>query len=337
MAKRGSSGLSFVCGVNKPTGITSHDVVNKVRRIFGERRVGHAGTLDPFASGVLLVLVGPAARLDRFFTNHSKSYVARIAFGAATDTDDIEGNVIREACVPQNFYDEDFARRALQGIVGPQRQIPPVYSAIKVGGKKACDEARAGNIINIEPRDIEIFGAELLCINQDTARGFIEWEVALDVSKGTYIRSIARDLGNSLNVPAHASALVRTTAGTLGLSECMTLEELEAAGTSCALDPVKLLGLRVLFVDDSYEIRVKNGQKLSPKMTLCENVSSDVMHDLCACRPSFCESTKSPVDGEFVSVALRNKLLAVYEFIASKNAYVPACVLSEGVVRGLAV
>ena len=152
--KRGSSGLSLVVGIDKPAGVTSHDVVNRVRRIFEEKRVGHAGTLDPLASGVLPVLVGPATRLSDHLMGHDKAYQVRIAFGQGTTTDDAEGEVIRCHATPSNLLDKDFARKFLKSIIGPQNQLPPSYSAIKVNGKKAYKEARAGNIIDINTDQI---------------------------------------------------------------------------------------------------------------------------------------------------------------------------------------
>ena len=160
--KRGSSGYSFVCGVKKEVGMTSHDVVNRVRKILGERRVGHAGTLDPAASGVLIVCAGPATRLVNYFVGHDKKYIARIQFGASTETDDAQGKIVREADVPDCVLHARFAEDYLRGLTGKQKQMPPVYSALKVGGKKACDEARRGCVIELSPRDIEVFDAKLL-------------------------------------------------------------------------------------------------------------------------------------------------------------------------------
>ena len=196
--KRGESGLSLVLGMAKPSGMTSHDVVGRVRRALGERRVGHTGTLDPLASGVLPVCVGSATRLSPYLTAEDKRYEVAVAFGAATDTDDAEGEVIRTGEVPARLYDEAFAARFVAGLVGPSRQLPPVYSAIKVNGRKACDEARRGNVIAIEPRDIEVYGAKLLSIDEEGPGGGLRWSVAFHVSKGTYIRALARDMGRDL-------------------------------------------------------------------------------------------------------------------------------------------
>ena len=153
--KRGTTDLCLVLAVDKPSGMTSHDVVSRARRIFGEKRIGHTGTLDPLASGVLPLCVGPATRLDQFLTGHDKSYVVSVVFGAATDTDDCDGEVIRTGVVPDEVFDPFFASVFVGGLVGKSKQLPPVYSAIKVGGTKACDAARKGRVIDLAPRDIE--------------------------------------------------------------------------------------------------------------------------------------------------------------------------------------
>ena len=132
MTKRGSSGLSLLLAIDKPKGMTSHDVVNRVRRVFGEKRVGHMGTLDPLASGVLCVAVGPATRLDAFMSGHNKTYVMDIAFGCATTTDDAEGEVISRGEAPSDLLNEQIAREVVASLVGKGKQLPPVYSAVKV-------------------------------------------------------------------------------------------------------------------------------------------------------------------------------------------------------------
>ena len=149
--KRGESGLSLVVGVDKPSGMTSHDVVNRCRRIFGEKRVGHTGTLDPLASGVLPICIGPATRLGAYLTGHDKAYRATIAFGVGTDTDDCEGTVTRTGEAPVEAGDRSFAEQAVEQMLGPQKQMPPAYSAIKVNGKKSYEAAREGHIIELSP------------------------------------------------------------------------------------------------------------------------------------------------------------------------------------------
>lgn len=341
--KRGSSGLSLVVGIDKPEGLTSHDVVSRCRRIFGERRVGHTGTLDPLATGALLVCVGPATRLDAYLVDHDKRYRVRVAFGAGTDTDDALGTVTQTAPVPAKLFDEDYARRCVAGLEGRWNQLPPVYSALKVGGRKACDEARAGRIVDLAPRAIEVYEAHLLGIDcldvADTALCTGEcsllWDIEVHVSKGTYIRSLARDLGRSLGCPAHVSALRRLSVGALAVDECVTLETLEQVATRAALDPVALLGARFAFVDGPLERRVSNGGAFAGnELALCEMRYPDMRSRLCACTSGVCDSKRPAAEGETVAVVSQNRLAALYEYDAANDRYHAKCVFSTGVSRG---
>ena len=262
--RRGASGLCGVLAIDKPKGITSHDVVNAVRRVTGERRVGHAGTLDPMAEGLMLVCVGAATRLSAYLTGHDKRYTARIVFGAATDTDDAEGRVT--TAYTKTAPGEGLAGLAtiepqelLDGITGPTMQLPPAYSAIKKNGVTAYKAAREGKELELEPREVTVYAARFLGagfeeVDLDDGQGgrfcatLPYWDVDLEVSKGTYIRSIARDLGQSLGCGAHLSALRRTEVGGMGLQGAVSLEELGAAAAAGEElpweDPVALLGIR---------------------------------------------------------------------------------------------
>jgi tRNA pseudouridine55 synthase len=220
--KRGATDLCGVIAVDKPSGMTSHDVVARLRRFTGEGRIGHAGTLDPAATGLLLVCVGPATRLSDALMAGDKTYEARVVFGAATDTDDAEGVVVAEAPLPAELADEDFARAVLAGFIGEQEQMPPAYSAIKKQGKKAYELARAGKAVELEPRRVTIHALRLV---EATAE---YWDIEATVSKGTYVRSLARDLGEAVSSRAHLSALRRTRSGQVSVEQAHTLEELEA-------------------------------------------------------------------------------------------------------------
>ncbi len=202
-AKRGESGLAGILVVDKPEGLTSHDVVNRVRRALGEKRVGHAGTLDPMATGVLVVLVGPATRLAPYLTAAEKRYRAQIVFGSATDTDDAEGRTIRAAPVPDEAADPFFAAATVAALVGEHDQVPPAFSAIKVDGKTAYREARAGEALELEPRRISVLDARLVGVEVEPE---VAWDVQFEVSKGTYIRALARDLGEAMCSAAHLGA-----------------------------------------------------------------------------------------------------------------------------------
>ena len=179
--RRGESGLSCLVAVDKPLGLTSHDVVSRVRRSVGERRVGHAGTLDPLATGVLVVGVGQATRLLGLLSLDEKGYEALFSFGRETETDDAEGATRREAPVPPQLADEAFARRAVEGLVGEVDQVPPAYSAISVGGRRAYDAARSGSAVELAPRHVRILEAGLLAV-EEAPVGSLAWRVSLRVS-----------------------------------------------------------------------------------------------------------------------------------------------------------
>ncbi|HEY0737588.1 MAG TPA: tRNA pseudouridine(55) synthase TruB [Herpetosiphonaceae bacterium] len=204
--------------IDKPAGMTSHDVVAKVRRLAGQKRVGHGGTLDPAATGVLPIALGEATRLVEYLVDGRKRYVAEVRLGITTTTEDAEGEIVEERPVPA-LNPEDLAR-AVQPFVGTIQQVPPMYSAIQVAGQRLYDLARQGQTIELEPRTVEIDRIEVL-----------DWQppiVTLDVvcGKGTYIRSLARDLGATLGCGAHLAALRRTQVGPLGIDSAVPLTTL---------------------------------------------------------------------------------------------------------------
>jgi tRNA pseudouridine55 synthase len=213
--------VSGVLVVDKPVGLTSHDVVQIIRRGTGIRRAGHTGTLDPRASGVLVVLIGPAVRLSEYVSASDKRYQATIRLGSSTDTYDAEGRVVSSASM-ENISEDQF-EEALEQFVGEIEQIPPPYSAIKVQGRKAYEMAREGEEVNLEPRTIQVYSLELL-----------EWappEVVVDVfcSSGTYVRSLANDLGEVLGSGAHLVGLRRTKSGRFTLRDAVPLRRLQEA------------------------------------------------------------------------------------------------------------
>lgn len=333
--KRGATDLCLLVAVDKPAGMTSHDVVNRCRRIFGERRVGHTGTLDPAASGVLPICVGPATRLDQYLTGHDKRYTVSVVFGAATDTDDAEGQVIRMGEVPDEVFDPFFATTFVTGLVGKSKQLPPVYSAIKVDGQKAYDAARAGRIISLEPRDIEVYSAELLGIYGLDGLEPARWDIDFSVSKGTYIRALARDIGNALGCPAHVGALRRTAAGAVTLDDCVTLDTLEELGQRAALDPLRVLGMRFAFLGADQAARVANGNPLrAGELTLCERPDRGLASELCACTSGVRESCTPAGDGETVALVYDNRIVAIYQYRQERDAFRSCCVFPRGVARG---
>lgn len=247
MKRRGATALRGVLALDKPTGMTSHDVVGRIRRATGEGRVGHAGTLDPAATGLLVVLVGPFTRLEPYLSSAEKSYEARISFGDETDTDDAEGSTIRTAPVPDTCRDEVHARSVLAGLIGRSLQKPPAFSALKVAGRTAHEAARAGQPLDLAPRPVEVFEARLISIDPDTGT----WDVFFRVSKGTYVRALARDLGRACGTAAHLSALRRTASGPLSLADAHSLPSAEAEAAEGRIeaffaDPLRALGLPVV-------------------------------------------------------------------------------------------
>lgn len=204
--------------VDKPAGITSHDVVSRVRRLAGTRKVGHAGTLDPMATGVLVLGVNRATRLLGHLLGSDKSYAATIRLGVATTTDDAEGEVVATAAT--EAVTEQQVRAGLAAMVGRIQQRPSSVSAIKVAGRRAYDRVRAGETVELPARTVDIHELQVTRVALPSV------EISVRCSSGTYVRAIARDLGESLGVGGHLSALRRTAVGPYDVSGAHTLEEL---------------------------------------------------------------------------------------------------------------
>ncbi len=219
----------------KPPGMTSHDAVSCVRRLFGLKKVGHAGTLDPGAAGVLPIAVGRATRLLEYVGGTRKSYRAELRFGVETDSGDDLGEIVAQSDAP--IPDEETVARAVRSLTGEIMQTPPVYSAVKIGGRRACDLARKNTEIELPSRRVTIYRLEILMRNEK------EKTLLLDVecSKGTYIRSICRDLGRAAGVPATMSFLVRSRVGDFSLDTAHTPEELSALDEAAVEPPEKYL------------------------------------------------------------------------------------------------
>ena len=230
--------------VLKPTGLSSHDVVDIVRRIFKQKRVGHAGTLDPAAAGLLPVALGRAARLVEYMEGADKSYRAEIAFGYATDTGDVYGDVIESIPCPALPLEEEL-RRVLGKFVGEIEQTPPAYSAIKVGGQRAYDLVRQGAAVEIPTRTVRIDRLELVHADAAHARILVD----VDCAKGTYIRSLCTDIGAVLGLPATMRFLLRTRVGGFMLADSHTLEELAEVRETALCDPDTALDLPVYELD----------------------------------------------------------------------------------------
>lgn len=204
--------------VDKPAGVTSHDVVMIVRRVYGEKSIGHLGTLDPFATGLLILLVGRVTRLANFIANEPKVYDATIRFGAETDTDDCTGTVVREAAIPSPEA-VDTAIRALTGRIS---QVPPAYSAKSVAGVRAYDAARKGDALTLEPVEVDVLEWKLRRREESSI------DVTIRCGGGTYVRALARDLGRLAQSAAHLTSLRRIRSGFFDISDAVTLERLKS-------------------------------------------------------------------------------------------------------------
>lgn len=202
--------------VDKPCGPTSHDIVAQARKVFSTRSVGHAGTLDPMASGVLVLMFGEAKKLSAYLTAHDKSYCAEVAFGRSTDTLDGEGVTVHEQPLPEPWPPQQRLSEALRRELARTVQVPPSVSAIKVSGRAAHRRVRAGESLELAERPVKVHALELVRITG--ARATIE----LRVSKGYYVRAFARDLGDALDVPAHLSQLRRTRSGPWSLANAVS-------------------------------------------------------------------------------------------------------------------
>lgn len=208
--------------IDKPKEYTSHDVCSKVKKIYGAK-VGHTGTLDPMATGVLPLLLGEGTKLSEYLTNHNKTYEAVLKLGVQTDTLDSEGEVIANQEVPETSTDRKRVQQVLRECVGKQVQTPPMYSAIKVKGKKLYEYAREGKKVEIPQRTIEIYEMELLEINQQEKH--IRFKVAC--SKGTYIRTLCETIAQKLGTVGYMKELKRTKVGEFSLNQAIAIEELE--------------------------------------------------------------------------------------------------------------
>lgn len=241
--------------INKPKGMTSHDVVANVRRLTGIRQIGHTGTLDPFAEGVLPICIGRATRLIEYLED-DKAYLATVQFGSNTDTYDIDGQVTQT-------FDKKVTREEIEAILddfrGEIEQMPPIYSAIKVNGKKLYEYARKGEEVEIKPRSVVIEKLEL--VDFDAAAQTAQLEVKC--SKGTYIRSLAFDIGKKLGAGAHLSALVRTQAGRFKLEHSITLQKLVFEEVkNYLINPLDVLPQKQLEVTQVDLEKIKNGVSL---------------------------------------------------------------------------
>ncbi len=249
--------MNGIVNVNKPLGMTSHDVVYRLRRMLGIKKIGHTGTLDPDASGVLPMCIGKGTKLAEMLTASDKQYLAELTLGAVTDTQDKSGEVLKQFEVDVT---EAEIKKVISDFVGEIQQIPPMYSAIKVNGKKLYELAREGKTIERQPRTVTISNIEIK--NIDTEKNTVE--ILVDCSKGTYIRTLCNDIGEKLGCGGYMSGLVRTKTGRFTIDEAYsleTLEEMSKNGDYSFLTPVSevLSEYERLVLGERNAKKVRNG------------------------------------------------------------------------------
>ena len=257
MTDNKSNNLFGFLNVYKPKGMTSHDVVGRLRRVTKIKQIGHTGTLDPFATGVLPICIGKSTRLIEYLED-DKEYLATVQFGKNTDTYDLDGEVVATF---DKKVSEVEVRLGLKSFEGEISQMPPIYSAIKVNGKKLYDYARAGQEVEIKPRTVFISKIELVAFNQEKQ----EAKLLVACSKGTYIRSIAYDLGQNLGCGAYLSVLERTKAGRFNIENTVRLEDLSEKDLVCKhlINPLEVLNYPTYELSDSDRQRVSHGMSIT--------------------------------------------------------------------------
>ena len=248
--------------VDKPAGVTSHDVVARVRRLAGTRKVGHAGTLDPMATGVLVLGVNRATRLLGHLLLTDKGYDATIRLGVATTTDDAEGEELSRAGV--EGVTDDAVRAALAGQVGEIEQVPSAVSAIKVDGRRAYDRVRAGEQVELAARRVRIDTIEVRSVTPGA--DVLDVDVSVRCSSGTYVRAIARDLGTALGTGGHLTALRRTSVGAFGLDSARTLEELAEEFTMLPIGDGARTSFPAYELDEAQARDVRFGRSLTTQL-----------------------------------------------------------------------
>jgi tRNA pseudouridine55 synthase len=289
--------------VDKPAGFTSHDVVAKLRKVYGQRKVGHAGTLDPDATGVLLVGLGRATRLLRYLSESGKAYEGRIVFGIATSTLDAAGEIVDQRPMP---ITRDEVERALPRFRGDIEQLPPMVSAVKVGGRRLHELARAGEEVERAPRPVHVERFDVVGFEPGP---YPAADVEVECGSGTYVRSLAADLGTALGGCAHLAALRRTRVGSFTLAEARPLSELEADPEAAVLPlVVAMRDLEQVDVDAEQARAVSHGVSFAPGSLAVRG------------------------DGPYALVGPGGELLAVYDSrgAAVRPAVVVAAAANEG-------
>jgi tRNA pseudouridine55 synthase len=279
--------------LDKPVGMTSHDCVARIRRLFKIKKVGHTGTLDPNVSGVLPICIGKATRIAEFLTGATKTYEGEVTLGIATTTEDSSGEIIAKQKVDRAISRSEI-EAAFRQLTGEIAQTPPMYSAVKVKGKKLYEYARAGMEIERPTRIVTIHELTLLDERDEFSGNTVSFRFRVTCSKGTYIRTLAVMIGERLGYPAHMSHLVRTAAGPFSLQDCVTFAQIEQSAECGELQSLLLPIEKALFHLPKYEINDK----------LAEKVKNGALLPL----PAFLRSLEGPV----LMVTREREALALY-------------------------
>lgn len=302
--------MNGILNVYKEKGYTSHDVVAKLRGICHQKKIGHTGTLDPDAEGVLPVCLGTATKVCALLTDKDKEYETVLLLGTVTDTQDITGTVLRQAEVACT---EAEVRNVVSRFTGDQEQIPPMYSALKVGGKKLCDLARAGITVERKPRPVQIYEIEILWLRLPRVR------LRVHCSKGTYIRTLCHDIGSKLGCGGCMEELLRTKAGIFGIDEAWKLSEIQALAEENRIEEILLPPDR-LFADypkaavtAGFEKMLRNGNRL-PKQALAAGPGSRDAEE----------------KGQMLRVYLGQEFFGIYMADEKNSDYKPVKIFGQG-------
>lgn len=287
--------MNGIIVVNKEKGMTSHDVVNKIRRIFNTKRVGHLGTLDPLATGVLVVCINDATKLVQFLQEHDKSYLARVCIGKSTDTYDLEGNIVDQIMV--NEVDSKHLDFVINSFLKETKQLPPMYSSVKVNGKKLYEYARNGEKVELSFRDIKIHEIKRVS-DLIYCDDLCYFDLYLNVSKGTYVRSVCYDIGCKLGLPSMMVDLKRLSSDVFKIEDASTLDQI-ACGDYKMYSMLDALRNFHQISQESIVYKAKNGIEISKEQV--RNILSD--------NPSR------------IVIKESNNLIAIYELSQEKSCY----------------
>lgn len=284
-----------ILALKKPAGMTSHDCVAKIRRIFSTKKVGHTGTLDPEVTGVLPICIGRATKVAEYMSDYGKEYIGEVTLGYSTETEDAHGEKVLEKQVEKDISFSDI-KDILKALQGEIEQVPPMYSAVKVNGKKLYEYARQGLTVERPKRNVTIHELELIDDGDVLSKDQPVFSFRVRCSKGTYVRTLAVEIGERLGYPAHMSSLIRTASGPFSIEDCVTFEQLESGETPL----------------EDYLFPLEKGISHFPKWTVSEELLFKIKNG------SVLEAPKDLVQSPFGVYNEEGKCLAIYELHPSK-------------------